>query len=231
MIMSGLARPLAALFALALACAGPGAAAAPLKRVLVFGDSLTSGFGLREGTDFAWALRKHLSRRGQGDVLVMNSSRAGDDTAAGVARIPLAFSGGADLVIVELGGNDMLGDADPNVVYRNLETIVAHSRRAGARVIIAGMVSTPKRDPSYKQRFDAIYPTLAAREKAALYPFFLDGAFGNPAFMQSDGKHPNEAGSDLIAARMAPMVARELGRIDRSRSYYGQAPEPGWSPF
>jgi acyl-CoA thioesterase I len=220
--MNAVARLLAAFFIIALA-GGLSEARAQTKRVLIFGDSLTSGFGLPEGTDFAWALRKHLHRHGHSDVLVMNSSRTGDDTAVGVARIPLAFSAGADLVIVELGGNDMLGDADPGVVYRNLQTIVAHSKRVGARVILAGMVSLPKRDPTYKRRFDAIYPTLAASEGVALYPFFLDGAFGNRAYMQADGAHPNEAGSDLIAARIAPMVARELGRIDRRRTYYGRA--------
>lgn len=198
------------------------------KRVLIFGDSLTSGFNLPEGTDFAWALRKHLYRHGRSDALIMNTSRAGDTTTEGVDRIPLAFSAGADLVIVELGGNDMTGDEDPRKVYRNLDTIVRVSKAHGARVIVAGMVSLPKRDPTYKPRFDAVYPALAARQRVALYPFFLDGAFGDPRFMQSDGAHPNEAGSDLIAAKMAPMVERELRALDRrdayARGYYARAP-------
>jgi len=133
-------------------------------------------------------------------------------------------------VIVELGGNDMLGGEDPRSVYRNLDTIVRHSKAAGARVIVAGMVSTPKRDPSNKPRFDAVYPTLAARQRVALYPFFLDGAFGDRRYMQSDGEHPNEAGSDLIAAKMTPMVEREPRALDRrdayARGYYARAPRP-----
>lgn len=200
------------------------AQAGRLKRVLVFGDSLTSGFDLPEGAGFAWALRRHLAQRGRSDALVMNTSRAGDDTAIGVDRIPLAFSAGADVVIVELGGNDMLGDVDPGVVYRNLEKIVHHSKRVGARVILTGMVSLPKRDPSYKKRFDAVFPTLAAREKVPLYPFFLDGAFGNPRMMQEDGEHPNAAGSDYIASRLAPLVAREMNAVDRRvHGRYGYA--------
>lgn len=195
-----------------------------LKRVLVFGDSLTSGFGVPDGEGFSDALRRRLAQRGRGDALIMNTSRAGDDTAVGVDRIPLAFSAGADVVIVELGGNDMLGDTDPSVVYRNLQRIVSHSKRVGARVILTGMVSLPKRDPTYKPRFDAVYPTLAAREKVSLYPFFLDGVFGNPGRMQSDGEHPNAAGSDYIAARMAPLVEREMNAIDRrDHGHYGYA--------
>lgn len=227
--MSGVARLLAACLSF-FALLSASAEARP-KRVLIFGDSLASGFNLPEGTDFAWALRKHLYRRGRGDVLVMNSSRAGDTTGVGVDRIPLAFSGGADLVIVELGGNDMTGDEDPRKVYRNLDTIVRASRAHGARVIVAGMVSLPKRDPTYKPRFDAVYPTLAARERVALYPFFLDGAFGDPRYMLSDGAHPNEAGSDLIAAKMAPMVERELRALDHrdayARGYYARARRAG----
>lgn len=224
--MSGAARLLAAclsafLFFLSSVQAQP-------KRVLVFGDSLTSGFDLPEGTDFSWALRRRLAERGRTDVQVMRASRAGDTTDVALQRIPLAFSRGADLVIVQLGGNDMLDNADPRVVYRNLDAIVRHSKARGARVIVAGMVSLPKRDPTYKRRFDAIYPTLASREKVALYPFFLDGAFGNPAYMLSDGEHPNEAGADLIATRMAPLVERELRALDRrdayARGYYARAP-------
>jgi acyl-CoA thioesterase-1 len=226
--MSGAARLLAACLSAFLIYSG--SADARPKRVLIFGDSLTSGFNLPEGAGFAWALRKHLYRRGHGDVLVMNSSRAGDTTDVGVDRIPLAFSGGADLVILELGGNDMLGGEDPQRVYRNLDTIVRHSKARGARVIVAGMVSTPKRDPTYKPRFDAIYPTLSAQAGVPLYPFFLDGAFGDPRFMQSDGKHPNAAGADLIAAKIAPLVSRELNALDGQgpgaarRSYYARAP-------
>ncbi len=221
--MRGAERLLAAFLFLFICLALSDAARArPLKRVLVFGDSLASGYDLPAGTDFAWALRKHLYRRGHSDVQIMNSSRAGDTTEVGVDRIPLAFSRGADLVIIELGGNDMRGDIDPTKVYRNLQTIVAHSKAQGARVLLAGMVSLPKRDPTYKPRFDAVYPALAAHERVPLYPFFLEGAFGDPRLMLSDGHHPNVAGSDYIAARMAPLVERELRALDRGR--YARAP-------
>jgi acyl-CoA thioesterase-1 len=224
--MSGVMRLVIACLTLTagLVASHDAAQARHLKRVLIFGDSLTSGFDLPEEAGFAWALRRRLAQRGRADALIMNSSRAGDDTAVGVDRIPLAFSAGADVVIVELGGNDMTGDVDPNVVYRNLQTIVHHSKRVGARVILTGMVSLPKRDPTYKPRFDAVYPTLAAREKVPLYPFFLDGAFGNPRMMLDDGAHPNAAGSDYIAGRLAPMVERELNAIDRRvHGHYGYA--------
>ena len=82
----------------------------------------------------------------------------------------------------------MLAAADPRGVDRNLHAIVAHSRRVGAWVILARGVSTPKRDPSYKPSFDEVDPTLSAREKAPLYPFSLDSAFG----IHSDRRLPPE---------------------------------------
>ncbi len=221
--MSGAERLLAAFLSfLAVTCLLPDVAVAQPKRVVIFGDSLTSGFDLAPGTGFAWSLRRRLYMRGRNDFQIMRTSRAGDETSVALDRIPLAFSRGADLVIVELGGNDMLDNVDPSVVHRNLRTIVRYSKSVGARVILAGMVSLPKSDPTYKPRFDAVYPKLAAEEKVALYPFFLEGAFGNPRLMQSDGEHPNEAGADYIAGRMAPLVDRELRAIDRQ--HYGRAP-------
>ncbi len=222
--MRAAVRLLAAFLSLSVfPCLAPSSASAQPKRVLVFGDSLTAGFDLPAGTGFSSGLRRHLYLRGRSDVQIMKTSRAGDTSEVGVERIPLAFSRGADLVIVELGGNDMLENIDPSIVYRNLQTIVRYSKSVGARVILAGMVSLPKRDPTYKRRFDAVYPTLAAQEKVALYPFFLAGAFGNPRLMQSDGEHPNEAGSDYIAARMAPLVDHELGAINRHH-HFARAP-------
>jgi len=209
-------RRLAVLFSLLLICwfSPQAALATHPKRVLVFGDSLTSGYNLPRGAAFPSALSRRLRHRGN-NVLVFNGSEAGDTTSDALMRLPQAFTYGADLVIVELGGNDMLDKVEPGYVYRNLDAIVAQSRARGARVIVAGMLSLPRRDRTYKPRFDAIYPTLAARERVPLYPFFLEGAFGNPRLMQSDGEHPNPFGADLIAARMTPMIERELKTIDR----------------
>jgi acyl-CoA thioesterase-1 len=85
------------------------------------------------------------------------------------------------------------------------------------------MLPCPRRDPSDKPRFDGLYAKFAAREKTRLYPFFLDGVFGNPALIHSDGEPPNAAGSDHIAARMTPMVERELGALGRPR-FRGRPP-------
>lgn len=191
-------------------------AQARFKRLLIIGDSLSAGYNLPPGTAFPYALNRQLHMSGHRNTVVLDASENGDTTGDALARLPKAFAYGADAVIVELGGDDMLEQERPSIVYRNLDAIVRYSKARGARVILAGMLSYPRRsDPSYKLRFDWIYPTLAARQKVALYPFFLDGVYGNPCLIQSDQEHPNVLGADYIAARMKPLVERELGSAAR----------------
>lgn len=184
--------------------------AAPLK-LLILGDSLCSGHGLPEGYGFGPALARRLRADGYRNVEVLNGSQAGDTTADAATRLastPQDYD--ADVVIVELGGNDMLTQTDPSVVERNLDWILDGYKKRGTRVVIGGMLSKPELGFVYNVTFDKIYPKLAARWGASLYPFFLAGVFGHPALMQDDHLHPNAAGVERIVAGIAPMVERNL---------------------
>jgi acyl-CoA thioesterase-1 len=97
-----------------------------------------------------------LHADGYGDVVVFNGSVAGETTAGALQRLPSVLQSGTDLVIVELGGNDMLNGTDPRVVFNNLNQIISLSKAEGARVMLAGMVSLPKFGPAYKASFDTI---------------------------------------------------------------------------
>lgn len=196
----------------------PSVARADPLRLLVFGDSLSSGFLLSDGAGFADALARRLYASGHGDVMVIKDSVPGDTTTNALQRLPSALGQGPDLVIVELGGNDMLDATDPRVVFRNLDTIISLTKAAGARVILAGMLAHPSLGPVYKARFDAIYPTLAASHKVPLYPFFLRGVFGDPRLMLPDGKHPNAFGVQRIVAGILPIVERSLADGRRQAS-------------
>ncbi|MGJ0392891.1 MAG: GDSL-type esterase/lipase family protein [Methylocystis sp.] len=215
--MSG-ARLSSAIFSLLALCAISASAHAQPKRLLILGDSLSAGYGVPEGNSFTWALNRRLHMRGHRDVVVLDDSQNGASTTDFVRRLPKSFAYGADAVIVELGGNDMLQKENPAVVYRNLQAIVRYSKARGSRVLLAGMLSYPYQpNLAYKLGFDGVYPTLAARERVPLYPFFLEGVYGNRNLMQSDNEHPNAVGADYIAARMTPWVERELQALDRRR--------------
>ena len=86
------------------------------------------------------------------------------------------------------------------------------AKRRGIPVMLTGMMAPPNLGPEYTQQFNTIWPDLARRYDAALYPFILDGVIGNPALMQADRVHPNRTGVDRIAARVAPLVETALGK-------------------
>ena len=196
----------AVLVLFALLVAVPAAAADRL--VLAFGDSLTAGYGLSAAQAFPVRLEAALRRAGMA-VRVRNAGVSGDTTAAGRARLAWvlrSLKGNPDLVIVELGANDMLRGLDPGETRANLDAILAELRRRRIPVLLAGMRAAPNLGRSYAARFEPIFPELARKHGVRLYPFFLAGVAGQKPLLQADGMHPNARGVDLIVGRIAPQV-------------------------
>ena len=182
--------------------------------ILAFGDSLTAGYGLQAGLGFAPQLQATLRRHGIA-ARVSDGGVSGDTTSAGFARLGWTLDGlGAkpDLVVLELGGNDMLRNVDPALTRANLDAMLAELKRRQVPVLLAGMKATPNVEPRYIARFEAIYPELAAKHDVPLYPFFLDGAALVPGMMQPDGVHPTFPGVKQVVTRITPAVKQALGR-------------------
>ena len=199
---------------IALLALSSSAQASPLKRplVLAFGDSLTAGYGLGPGLGFAPQLQATLRRRGIA-ATVADGGVSGDTTSGGLARLGWTIDGlpaRPDLVIVELGANDMLRGVDPKVTNANLDAILAELGRRKIKVLLSGMRAAPNLDPAYRKAFEAIFPALAAKHGAMLDPFFLVGVAGNRALVQPDGMHPTYEGVKRIALRLAGPVAAAL---------------------
>jgi acyl-CoA thioesterase-1 len=201
----------AALLSILLSGAAP-APEGPL--VLAFGDSLTAGYGLDNGLGFAPQLQATLRRHGIA-VQVIDGGVSADTSEAGKARLGWTLDGlprKPDLVILELGANDMLRGLDPALTRANLEAIMAELKRRDIKVLIAGMRAAPNLDPAYVARFEAIYPDLASRNGAALYPFFLDGVAAQRGMVQADGLHPTFSGVKRIVTGITPVVKQALER-------------------
>ena len=204
----------AALLSMTLAGAAPPAAPPTGERplVLAFGDSLTAGYGLDQGLGFAPQLQATLRRHGIA-AAVADGGVSGDTTEAGKARLGWTLDGLArkpDLVILELGANDMLRGLDPALTRANLSAILAELKRRDIKVLVAGMRGAPNLDPAYVARFEAIYPDLAKRHRATLYPFFLDGVAGQQGQIQTDGMHPTFAGVKRIVTAILPTIKSAL---------------------
>jgi len=201
----------AALLSILLTAAAP-APERPL--VLAFGDSLTAGYGLDSGLGFAPQLQATLRRHGIA-AEVVDGGVSGDTSEAGKARLGWTIDGLArkpDFVILELGANDMLRGLDPALTRSNLDAIISELDRRKIKVLVAGMRAAPNLDPAYVARFEAIYPELAKKHGAALYPFFMEGVAGETGMTQPDGMHPTFAGVKRVVTGITPAVKRALGR-------------------
>jgi acyl-CoA thioesterase I len=200
--------------ALLLSIAAPAAASPERPLVLAFGDSLTAGYGLGPGLGFAPQLQASLRRHGIA-ARVADGGVSGDTSAAALARLGWTLDGlqeKPDLVIVELGANDMLRSLDPAQTERNLDAILADLARRRIAVLLTGMLAARNLDPAYARRFEAIYPALAHKHGAASYPFFMDGVAAVPGMTLPDGLHPNFRGVKVIVARLTGPVKEALGR-------------------
>ena len=209
----GAVRAIFKLFAIVGVFAAAPAMAAD-KFVLAFGDSLTAGYGLKPGEGFAPQLEAALRRSGT-PARVYNAGVSGDTTAQGRARLGFVLGtlkAKPDLVILQLGANDMLRAIDPAQTEANLNAMLTELKKRGITVLIAGMLATPNLGKAYQARFDPIYTKLARSYRAPLYPFFMRGVAGNRTLQLSDGLHPTAKGVGVIVAGILSQVKAALGR-------------------
>jgi acyl-CoA thioesterase-1 len=169
------------------------------KVLVVFGDSLSAGYGLRPGESFPDDLQKKLDAE-RLPWHVVNLGISGDTTEGGVARIDTAVSLKPAIVVLELGGNDGLRGFPLKNTRENLDTMVVAFRRAGARVVLAGMTLPPNMGPDYVRGFELIYKDLAAKYKLTLIPFLLvDLVTPDLRYLQPDGIHPTVEGAEIVS--------------------------------
>lgn len=183
----------------------------PVK-ILAVGDSLTAGYGLVAPDGFVPRLEAALKADGY-NVEIVNAGVSGDTTAGGKARLGWSLAEKPDAVLLELGANDALRGISPAASEANLEAMLRALQDRQIPVLLIGMKSPPNLGADYVTAFEAIYPRLAARYKAPLYPFFLDGVAANSALNQPDGIHPNAEGVHEIVRRFLPVVAKFLDAL------------------
>lgn len=189
--------------------------AGPKRTVLAFGDSLYAGYGLSRGQSLPDALQQRLRARGI-DATFINAGVSGDTTAGGRRRLAYTLDQlprAPDLVMLGLGGNDVLRQVDPAVTRANLAAMLDELDRRGIPVVLTGVLAPPNLGPDYAAKFNTIYPALARTHDAPLDPFILQGVLGNRALMLADGVHPNAQGVARIADRVSPLVERRLAAL------------------
>ena len=192
---------------LLFALAQSASAATPVPRtIVVLGDSLSAGYGIKVQEGWVNLLAQPLAAEGYG-YSVINASVSGETTQGGVSRLPRVLETHKPaIVIVELGANDGLRGLPLATSRVNLQRTIELAGAAHARVVLVGMVIPPNYGPRYGQEFRDMFAELAKQYRVGFVPFFLDKVALEPALMQNDGLHPNAKGQPQLLENLWPKL-------------------------
>ena len=198
---SWLSRPVS------LSCALSAAAAEPY-RIVGFGDSLMAGYGLEPGEGFPEKLQAALQAKGH-DVVIANAGVSGDTTSGGLSRLDWSVPDGTELVILELGANDMLRGVAPEITEKNLDAMLGRLKERNITVLLAGMRAAPNLGADYQAAFDAIYPA-PCRKIRRRRSIRSSSTASRPtaACCWRTACIPNAAGVDRMVERILPTVEK-----------------------
>ena len=184
-----------------------GAAPAETPVILVFGDSISAGYGLAH-VEQGWVALLQTRLKDEGDgYQVVNASVSGETTAGGLARLPRALTvHRPKIVILELGGNDGLRALPIAQMRANMTQMTSLSTAAGAKVLLLGMRMPPNYGPEYTKQFAMVFSDLAAEKKTSLVPFLLTDIALSPALLQADDIHPNALGQPILLDNVWPTL-------------------------
>jgi acyl-CoA thioesterase-1 len=185
--------------------------------VLVLGDSLSAGYGLKRGDAYPELLAERAAAAGE-PVHIVNAGVSGDTTAGALRRLPLLLRSHVDVLLVELGINDVFRGFQVPEIEANLQQIIDQTRRRypDVRIVIAGMQLPQHSESDYLTAFGEMYARLARRNDAELVPFLLEGVFGNAALNLPDMIHPNANGQKVLASNVWPVLESALRKAKRS---------------
>ena len=190
-----------------------GAAPAEAPVILVFGDSISAGYGLARVEQGWVALLQTRLKEQEYGYQVVNASVSGETTAGGLARLPRALMlHQPKIVILELGGNDGLRALPIAQMRANLVRMIDLSAAAGAQVLLLGMRMPPNYGPDFTEQFRLCYTEVARDKKLPLVPFLLNDIALFPNLMQADGIHPDELGQPKLLANIWPSLKPLLRR-------------------
>ncbi|HRP23288.1 arylesterase [Thauera sp.] len=186
--------------------------------ILVWGDSLSAGYGLKPGEDWPTLLQTRLQHKGfQHEVI--NGSVSGETSSGGRTRLPAALERHRpDILILELGANDGLRGLRPQLIADNLKAMITEAQAAGARVLLVGMQMPPNYGAAYTRRFAQTFSDLAEDTGVALVPFLLEGFADQPELFLPDGIHPSAEAQPLVLDTVWNGLAPLLTQTQRAQA-------------
>jgi acyl-CoA thioesterase-1 len=182
------------------------------RKIVAFGDSLTAGFGLAEPESYPYLLQERLNAEGY-DYEVINAGVSGDTTLGGLERIDWTLEQeNLEILILELGANDLLRGAPVDRMRANLDAIINKAKAKNVKILLCGMLAPNAMGSEYQRDFQNAFPDLAERHKVPYVPFLLDGVAMRRELNQADGIHPNAEGTKImtenIYSELKPMLTK-----------------------
>lgn len=179
--------------------------------ILAFGDSLTAGYGVPNGSGYPEQLQRKLDSLGY-KYRIVNMGISGDTTSGGRARLQAGINTMPSIVLLELGANDGLRGMPVPEMQTNLEEMITKFKKTGATVILAGMTLPRNYGTAYVKSFEDVFRTLAKKYNLPLIPFLLEGVAGNPKYTLPDFLHPNAEGyklvTDIVMKTLDPVLKK-----------------------
>jgi len=184
------------------------------KIVLFFGNSITAGLGLPPSKAFPALVQEKIHKQDWA-FKVVNAGLSGETSAGGLRRIGWILKKPADVLVLELGGNDGLRGISPETTKKNLQGIidVARKKNPNIKIIIAGMQVPPNLGKGYTESFKKIFPELAKENEVKLIPFILEGVGGQAKLTLPDGIHPNAEGHKIVAENVWKVLAPIMKKL------------------
>ncbi len=181
------------------------------KTIMILGDSLSAGYGIQPQQGWVHLLQKRLEQQYPKHHKVVNASVSGETTSGALARLPkLLQTHRPDLVVIELGGNDGLRGQPPQMIQKNLASLIQQSQKAKAKVIVFGIKMPPNYGQAYSKDFENNYKVVSQQYKVKLLPFFMQGVAGNKTLMQKDLIHPNAKAQTILLNNAYPYIKGAL---------------------
>jgi len=181
------------------------------KTILILGDSISAGYGIDPKQGWVQLLQKRLDQQYPKQHKVVNASVSGETTSGALARLPkLLQTHRPDLVVIELGGNDGLRGQPPQMIQKNLASLIQQSQKAKAKVIVFGIKMPPNYGQAYSKAFENNYKVVSQQYKVELLPFFMQGVAGNKTLMQKDLIHPNAKAQTILLNNAYPYIKGAL---------------------
>ncbi len=180
------------------------------QTIVIFGDSLSSAYGITLDEGWVSLLQQRLIKQ-KSNYQVVNASISGETTSGGLSRFSdMLKTHKPNIVIIELGGNDGLRGLSADETFKNLNAMIQQAKKNKVKVLLLGMKIPPNYGFKYSQQFSENYQTLAKKHEVPRVPFFLEGVAGNPNLIQADGIHPTAKAQPQLLENVWPTMIQML---------------------